>query len=135
MDRQSRSIVGLGATIVAVGVALGTLTAMLYSNVAGNVAAGFDAVNSRFDAVDARFVSMENSINSRFDAVDRRFSEMRADSAAIRSEMREEHRVIQGQIERLDGRLDGLDRRTARIEGHLFGVELPDPSEPAPDSE
>ena len=128
MDRQSRTIFGLGATIVAVGVALGTLTAMLYSNVAGNVAAGFDAVNSRLDAVDARFVSMENSINSRF-------SEMRMENAALRGEMREEHRVIQGQIERLDGRLDGLDRRTARIEGHLFGVELPDPSEPAPDSE
>ena len=121
MDRQLRSIVGLGATIVAVGVALGTLMVMLYSNVAGNVAAGFDAV-------DARFVSMENSINSRF-------SEMRMENAALRGEMREEHRVIQGQIERLDGRLDGLDRRTARIEGHLFGVELPDPSEPAPDSE
>ena len=62
-------------------------------------------------------------------------ADMRADHVDIGSEMRDGFASIRSQIERLDGRLDGLDRRTARIEGHLFGVELPDPSEPALDNE
>lgn len=44
-------------------------------------------------------------------------ADMRAEHAAMRNEMRAEHAEIREQ-------LSSVDRRTARIEGHLFGIEV-----------
>ena len=42
---------------------------------------------------------------------------MQFEHAAIRADMRAEHAEIREQ-------LSSVDRRTARIEGHLFGIEV-----------
>ena len=48
--------------------------------------------------------------------------EMSREHAAMREEMNSEHAAIRAQ-------LNSIDRRTARIEGHLFGIEiLPEPA-------
>ena len=51
------------------------------------------------------------------------FAAMHAEHAAIRAEMNAEFGAIREQ-------LNSMDRRTARIEGHLFGIEIPqDPAD------
>lgn len=52
-------------------------------------------------------------------------SDIRADMRAEHSDMRAEHAAIRNQIGNLDTRIDSIDRRTARIEGRLFGIEIP----------
>lgn len=44
-------------------------------------------------------------------------ADMRAEHVAMRNDMRAEHAEIREQ-------LSSVDRRTARIEGHLFGIEV-----------
>ena len=46
------------------------------------------------------------------------FAAMHAEHAAIRADMNTELAAIREQ-------LNSMDRRTARIEGHLFGIEIP----------
>ena len=48
--------------------------------------------------------------------------QLRADMREMRTEMREEHAEMRN-------RLNSIDRRASRIEGHLFGIEIP--QEPA----
>lgn len=48
-------------------------------------------------------------------------AQMRGEHAAIRSEVRAEHAEMRALV-------SNIDRRTARIEGHLFGIEIqPEP--------
>ena len=55
-------------------------------------------------------------------------AQMRGEHAQIREEMSREHAAIRTQ-------LNSIDRRTARIEGHLFGIEIvPDPAD-GPDNQ
>lgn len=65
--------------------------------------AGFDAVNARFDSmndsINARFDSASDSVNARFDAVNARF-------------------------DALTGRLEALQRTMLRVGGGLAGVVL-----------
>ena len=44
-------------------------------------------------------------------------AQMQIEHAALRAEMQTEHAGIRDQ-------LNSVDRRTARIEGHLFGIEI-----------
>lgn len=44
-------------------------------------------------------------------------AEMQTELGALRAEMQTEHASIRDQ-------LNSVDRRTARIEGHLFGIEI-----------
>ena len=59
--------------------------------------------------------------------------EMGREHAAIREEMSREHAQMREEMNRehaaIRVQLNSIDRRTARIEGHLFGIEiLPDPA-------
>ncbi len=58
-------------------------------------------------------------------------AEMRAAHDAIRTQMRDEHAAMRGEHTAMRGehtemrdRLNSIDRRTARIEGRLFGIEI-----------
>ena len=69
-------------------------------------------------------------------------AEMRAEHDAIRMQMRDEHTAMRGEHTAMRGehdsiraemnaghdsirdQLNSVDRRTARIEGHLFGIEI-----------
>ena len=42
----------------------------------------------------------------------------------IRSDMNAAHESIQNELRQIRDQLDRVDRRTARIEGHLFGIEI-----------
>ena len=62
-------------------------------------------------------------------------AEIRAEHDVIRAQMRDEHTAMRGEHTAMRGehdsirdQLNSVDRRTARIEGHLFGIEIaPDP--------
>ena len=65
--------------------------------------------------------------------------EMRSEHAQIREEMSREHAQMREEANRehaaIRAQLNSIDRRTARIEGHLFGIEImPDPAE-GPDNQ
>ena len=66
--------------------------------------------------MNAQHAAMRADMNAQFAA-------MHAEHAAIRAEMNAEFGAIREQ-------LNSMDRRTARIEGHLFGIEIPvDPAD------
>ena len=64
-------------------------------------------------------------------------AEMRAEHDVIRMQMRDEHAAMRGEHTAMRGefadvrdQVISVDRRTARIEGHLFGIEIaPDPQD------
>lgn len=56
-------------------------------------------------------------------------NEMRDGFAELRGAMRGEHAEMRGEHAEMRDRLNSIDRRTARIEGLLFGIEIP--QEPA----
>lgn len=49
---------------------------------------------------------------------------MQFEHAAIRADMRAEHAVMRAGHAEIREQLSSVDRRTARIEGHLFGIEV-----------
>ena len=58
---------------------------------------------------------------------------MQSELAAIRAEMSSEHAQMREEMSRehtaIRAQLNNIDRRTARIEGHLFGIEIvPEPA-------
>ncbi len=72
-----------------------------------------------------QFAGMRAEMRAGFDTIRMQMRDehaaMRDEHADIRMEMRGEHAAMRAQ-------LDSVDRRTARIEGHLFGIEItPDP--------
>ena len=56
-------------------------------------------------------------------------AEMRAEHDVIRMQMGDEHAAMRGELADVRDQVISVDRRTARIEGHLFGIEI------APDQE
>ena len=57
-------------------------------------------------------------------------AEMRAEHDVIRMQMRDEHAAMRGELADVRDQVISVDRRTARIEGHLFGIEIaPDPQD------
>ena len=58
---------------------------------------------------------------------------MRGEHTAMRGEhtaMRGEHAAMRGELADVRDQVISVDRRTARIEGHLFGIEIaPDPQD------
>ena len=56
--------------------------------------------------------------------------EMRAGLDTVRAQARIEHAATLNELAAIRDRLNSVDRRTARIEGHLFGVEIaPEPTD------
>ena len=54
-------------------------------------------------------------------------AQMRDEHTAMRAEhtaMRGEHTAMRGEHDSIRDQLNSVDRRTARIEGHLFGIEI-----------
>lgn len=49
---------------------------------------------------------------------------MQFEHAAIRADMRAEHADMRAEHAEIREQLSSVDRRTARIEGHLFGIEV-----------
>ncbi len=49
---------------------------------------------------------------------------MQFEHAAIRTDMRAEHADMRAEHAEIREQLSSVDRRTARIEGHLFGIEV-----------
>ena len=57
-------------------------------------------------------------------------TDMNAQNAAIRADMNAQFTDINAELAAIREQLNSLDRRTSRIEGHLFGIEIPpDPAD------
>ena len=59
---------------------------------------------------------------------------MQSEHAALRADMNAQHAALRADMDAqhaaLRVQLNSVDRRTARIEGHLFGIEVPpDPAD------
>ena len=52
-------------------------------------------------------------------------ADMNAQSAAIRADMNAQFAAMHAEHAGIRDQLNSMDRRTARIEGHLFGIEIP----------
>ena len=98
--KEWRQTIALICTVVLAFVALATLMQFAHADIRSGMRTGFDAIRLQMRDEHAA---------------------MRAEHADIRMEMR-------GGFDALRDQLNSVDRRTARIEGHLFGIELaPDP--------
>ena len=53
-------------------------------------------------------------------------ADMNAAHEAIRFDMNAAHEDIRIDLRQIREQLNNVDRRTARIEGHLFGIEIPE---------
>ena len=57
-------------------------------------------------------------------------ADMNAQNAAIRADMNAQFSDVNAELAAIREQLNSMDRRTARIEGHLFGIEIPlDPAD------
>ena len=57
-------------------------------------------------------------------------ADMNAQHAAIRADMNAQFAAMHAEHATFREQLNSMDRRTARIEGHLFGIEIPvDPAD------
>ena len=52
-------------------------------------------------------------------------ADMNAQNAAIRADMNSQFAAMHAEHAAIRDQLNSIDRRTARIEGHLFGIEIP----------
>ena len=52
-------------------------------------------------------------------------ADMNAQNAAIRADMNAQFTAMHAEHAAIREQLNSMDRRTARIEGHLFGIEIP----------
>ena len=79
-------------------------------------------MNAQFAAMHAEHAAMRADMNAEHAAMradmNAQFAAMHAEHAAMRADMNAELSAIREQ-------LNSMDRRTARIEGHLFGIEIP----------
>ena len=85
------------------------------------------------DELRAGFAEIRNEMRAGFaelrGAMRDEHAAMRAEHTEMRGAMREEHAEMRGEHAEMRDRLNSIDRRTASIEGHLFGIEV------APDQE
>ena len=77
----------------------------------------FELAGIRTD-MNAQNVAIRADMNAQFAAMHAEHAAIRADMNAQFAAMHAEHAAIRDQ-------LNSMDRRTARIEGHLFGIEIP----------
>ena len=57
-------------------------------------------------------------------------ADMNAQNAGIRADMNAQFSDVNAELAAIREQLNSMDRRTARIEGHLFGIEIPlDPAD------
>ena len=85
-------------------------------------------------AAQSAYMQSENAairadMNAQFAAMHAEHAAMRADMnaqhAAIRADMNAQFATMHAQHAAIREQLSSMDRRTARIEGHLFGTEIP----------
>ena len=96
MSREIWAIVGVFVAIIGGFIALAGLMLTGHSNIRSDMNAAHEAIRS----------------------------DMSAAHEGIRSDMNAAHEGIQNALRQIRDQLGSVDRRTARIEGHLFGIEI-----------
>jgi len=94
--------------------ALATLMQFQFAGMRAEMRAGFDTI--RMQMRDEHAAMRDEHADIRM--------EMRGEHAAIRGELRDIRMETRGEHAAMRAQLDSVDRRTARIEGHLFGIEI-----------
>jgi archaellum component FlaC len=82
---------------------------------AGSIDERFEQVENRFDAMDKRFDAMDK----RFDAMDKRFDSLEDRVANLEKGQRE----LRHWVERIDGRLQGVESDVKEIYDRLLVIE------------
>ena len=114
MSREFWAIIGTG---ISLGILVVALAAFMVQSV--------NAINSRLDSMDARFVAIDNrfdSIDRRFDSIDRRFDSIDARFVAIDNRFD----AIDARLLRIESVLEGVIFRLGRVEGRLQIPNDPD---------
>ena len=132
-----------GQTIAVIGAMVGTVVACFvfiqteHTNMRDEHAEIRNAMRDEHVEMRAEHVEIRNAMRDEHveirNAMRNEHAEMRAEFAELRAEMRagfaELRDAMRGEHAETRDRLNSIDRRTARIEGHLFGIEV------APDQE
>ncbi len=74
------------------------------------------------DKMDARFEAMDAKMDARFEAMDAKVDD-------LRKETRAETRRVGGRIDAVNETLVDMNSRLSRLEGAVFGIEIPPPPE------
>ena len=86
-------------------------------------------MNAQFAAMQAEHAAMRADMNAQNAAIradmNAQFAAMHAEHAAIRADMNAQFAAMHAEHAAIREQLNSMDRRTARIEGHLFGIEIP----------
>ena len=115
--------------------ALATLMQFQFAGMRAEMRAGFDTIRMQMRDEHTAMRGEHAAMRDEHTAMRGEHAAMRDEHADIRMEMRGEHAAIRGELRdiRMEMRaehatmhdqLDSIDRRTARIEGHLFGIEI-----------
>ena len=121
MKEWGTAIAAIGSFAVIMGTFFGLLLGQ-FNAMREEVRAGDDSIRAEMRAgfAEMRGAMREEHAELR-GAMREEHAEMRGEHAEWRGAMREEHAAM-------SDRLNSLDRRTARIEGRLFGIEVaPEP--------
>ena len=79
--------------------------------------------------MDSRFTEIKGDIHRLEDKVDARFEAMDAKVDDLRKETRAETRRVGGRIDAVNETLVDMNSRLSRLEGAVFGIEIPPPPE------
>ena len=77
-----------------------------------------DDLSTQFGRLDSPIDGLQDDFTAQFGRLDSRIDELRAD-------MREDHAAIHTRLDSLQDGLADVGERLTRIEGRLFGVEIP----------
>ena len=125
-------------TIIAIGTAVPSIIAIVttmqfqFAGMRAEMRAGFDVIRvqmrdehaaMRSEHADIRMEMRDEHAAMRGEHVDIRM-EMRAGLDTVRAQARTDHAATLNELATIRDQLTSVDRRTARIEGSLFGVEV-----------
>ena len=132
--KEWRQTIAFICTVVATLVTLATLMQSQFASMRADHAdirtemrAGFDTIRTQMR--DEHTALRGEHTDMRGEHVDIRM-EMRAGLDTVRAQARTDHAATLNQLATIRDQLTSVDRRTARIEGHLFGIEVaPEPTD------
>ena len=124
-ESMSKEFWATVAALIGVFIAIVSLMIALIADVRGDMNAMRAELNAAHESIRADMSVGHESIRT----------DMNAAHESIRTDMNAAHDLIYDELREIRNDQQELNARVGRIEGHLFGVVLPDPSEPALDSE
>ncbi len=125
--KEWRQTIAVICTVVVASVALAAYMQFEHAAIRADMNAEHAAMRADMNAQHA---AMRADMNAQFAAMHAEHAAMRADMNAQHADMNAQFAAMHAEHAAIRDQLNSVDRRTARIEGHLFGIEIPpDPAD------